>query len=212
MNERVPDLSDRIDVPSRRLSPPSSGVVQSATVPEDGELCVGAPSFRDARLGRFLDGWLRFRGDRPMPRRRDIDPSAFPELLPKIYLYEAYDRDDTGRQFRCVLAGEDIHQAWNGAIMGRDIVEMFDAQDLPRITLRWSFILDHPAALHGFQREPGSTTSAERILLPVADDAGISRFVFGITIYQRDMMNDASGISPLPEVLYYDLSRLSDER
>lgn len=212
MNERIQEPDGRFHALSRRLSPPSVGVVQNDSVPTDGKLCLGVPAFHDDRLFRFLDAWLGFRGDRAMPRRRDIDPAAFPDLLAKSYLYERYDRDATGYRYRCVLAGEDIHQAWNGTIMGRDVAEMFDAKDLPKVDARWSFILDRPAALHGYQHEPEVTTSAERLLLPVTDDDDNPCFVFGATIYQREQGDLVSNVSPPPQVLFYDLSGLSDGR
>lgn len=206
MNERIPGLGLRFRPGERRISPPRPGVMPRPS--DDGRLHQGSPTVRDPCLTRFLQGWLRFRGERTMPRRQDIDPFAFPDLLARIYLYE---RQAGGDSFRCVLAGEEIHRAWNGPIMGRDVADLFSAADLPRVLARWSFVLDRPAALYGYHRDPATSASAERLLLPVSDDAGAGRFVFGATAYQRDLTDAGSGITPPPEVLFYALSGLSAE-
>ncbi|MFN4275977.1 MAG: PAS domain-containing protein [Ferrovibrio sp.] len=40
------------------------------------------------RIRRFWEYWVAKRGDRPMPSRRDIEPTEIPDLLPYIVLTE----------------------------------------------------------------------------------------------------------------------------
>jgi hypothetical protein len=37
-------------------------------------------------IRRLRDYWLRLRGERPMPAKRDIDPAAVPQLLPHLVM------------------------------------------------------------------------------------------------------------------------------
>ena len=45
---------------------------------------------RDPYLRDLYDYWNRVRGDRPMPKRADIDPTAIPKLLPHIMICLLY--------------------------------------------------------------------------------------------------------------------------
>lgn len=166
----------------------------------------GRPPVRDPRVLEFLDGWLRFRGARAMPRRSDIMPMSFPRLLPNLYLYERYDG---AGNFRCVLAGEEIHTVWRRPIMGLDVREMFAPADLRRILTRWNRVLDGPAALHGHYRSTDEARTAERLLLPVSDEDGAPRFVFGITLYRLGGDTVGNDTAPNTDLQFYRLSGLS---
>jgi len=52
---------------------------------------VTEPSFidapRDPTLRELCQYWDSVRGDRPMPRRADIDPTQIPRLLPHVMMY-----------------------------------------------------------------------------------------------------------------------------
>ena len=82
----------------------------------------------DAILGRAYEYWESKCGGRPMPRRRDIDPSEITRLLPYLQITEFIDRgariryrlvgtaivatygiDRTGKYFDEVLSGDRLH-------------------------------------------------------------------------------------------------------
>jgi len=57
----------------------------ASSIPE--AVFIDAP--RDADLQALYEYWDTARGDHPMPRRADIDPSQIPKLLPYIIMYNA---------------------------------------------------------------------------------------------------------------------------
>ena len=58
----------------------------------------------DADLARLYGYWNAARGERAMPRREDIDPSAIPKLLPYLFMYDVMPNG--GYSIR--LAGEEL--------------------------------------------------------------------------------------------------------
>ena len=63
---------------------------------------IDAP--RDADLQALYEYWNTVRGDRPMPRRADIDPIEIPKLLPYIIMYNAVP----GGGYTVRLVGEQV--------------------------------------------------------------------------------------------------------
>jgi hypothetical protein len=64
---------------------------------------IGEP--RDPDLHALYEYWNTLRGDRPMPKRTDIDPVDIPKLLPYIVMYTVLP-DGGGYTIR--LVGEEI--------------------------------------------------------------------------------------------------------
>jgi hypothetical protein len=64
---------------------------------------IGEP--RDPNLRTLYEYWDTLRGDRPMPRRADLDPTAIPKLLPYIILYNVAPG---GGGYTIRLIGEEI--------------------------------------------------------------------------------------------------------
>lgn len=65
------------------------------------------------KLQELFDYWQDKRGDRPMPRRLDIDPIDLRQMLPHIFLVDV----ETGAQrFRYRLVGTELT-----TIMGREL-------------------------------------------------------------------------------------------
>ncbi len=53
---------------------------------------AGMPPTRSAKVRQLYDYWNRLRGDRPFPKRAEIDPAAIKPLLPHLMLTEiSYD-------------------------------------------------------------------------------------------------------------------------
>jgi hypothetical protein len=72
----------------------------ASSIPE--AVFIDAP--RDADLRALYEYWDTVRGDRPMPRRADIDPSEIPNLLPYIIMYNAV----SGGGYTVRLVGEQV--------------------------------------------------------------------------------------------------------
>lgn len=67
------------------------------------------------------------RGDRPMPARRDLDPTAIPELLGKLSLFDV--EEGVPPQFRCRLFGE-----LQVALLGQELTNRpIDAVAVPEL-------------------------------------------------------------------------------
>lgn len=137
----------------------------------------------DLRVFRFLQAWREARDGGPIPRRRAFDPMAAPDLLPWIWLY-AWEPDSD--DFRCRLAGEQVNAAWGRSIRGLTLHDVVGATDHPTIRARWRRILDELLVHYGARTERLSaleTRRAERLLAPLADDAGAARYVLGLSLY-----------------------------
>lgn len=69
----------------------------------------------DRNLRVLYGYWNALRGDRPMPRRADIEPAKIPKLLPYIVMYTVLS--DGGYTIR--LVGEEIVNFTGGNATGR---------------------------------------------------------------------------------------------
>jgi hypothetical protein len=84
--------------------PPGNG---AAAAPDSDALAVNEATGLPARpetedLRRLLQYWNVQRGDRPFPRRRDIDPLDFWSMVDRIALTEVHDNP---RRYRLRLVG-----------------------------------------------------------------------------------------------------------
>ncbi len=61
-----------------------------------------AASIRTPRLRRLLDDWLRWRGDRLMPARRDFLPEDIPYVLGNVILHEVAERAPLRFRYRLI--------------------------------------------------------------------------------------------------------------
>ncbi len=74
----------------------------------------------DPILGPAYEYWRSKCGARAMPRRRDIDPTEIPRLLPNLQIVEI-----VGTRIRYRLAGTAIVEAYGEELAGKYIDEMF---------------------------------------------------------------------------------------
>jgi hypothetical protein len=85
-------------------------------------MLTGSPVDPDERLEEFLRYWRRARGNRPMPRRADIDPTEVPpRLLPNIFLTDVIDG---GARFRFRLVGTAAVAGIGADLTGRHVDEV----------------------------------------------------------------------------------------
>jgi hypothetical protein len=69
----------------------------------------------DSNLRTLHGYWNALRGDRPMPRRADIEPAKIPKLLPYIVIYTVLP----GGDYIVRLVGEEIVSFTGGNATGR---------------------------------------------------------------------------------------------
>ena len=74
---------------------------------------------RPDRLGRVFSLWNHWRGERPAPRRTEVDPAALRTLLPQIFIFDVEDDD-----FRFRLVGEAVNERYDHRLKGRSLREL----------------------------------------------------------------------------------------
>jgi hypothetical protein len=139
----------------------------------------------DPRLVALWHHWLAARGDRLMPPRRAIDPTAMPLTLPHLFVYD-YERD-TGRFF-CRLAGQEINIGAGTNCSRRYLEEIFVPSIVETLRQRYGRVVNTPTLLHmrgiiymvNEVRVPG-----ERLLLPLSEDGVTATGLIGAAVYNR---------------------------
>jgi hypothetical protein len=165
--------------------------------------------FKNRQLHTLLDHWIEARRGRAVPFRSDIDPSAFPKVIPHAWIYRLHDDGE----FYCVLAGEEVSTAYQRTLIGRSASEVLGA-DYSWLRERWLYLMRKPAFLFVSQRRQEDQGRVfERLIFPVADNDGQVRQVLGAASYvSRDsvplfgpvmhvetgILFDAATLEPLP--------------
>ncbi|MBM3533089.1 MAG: PAS domain-containing protein [Alphaproteobacteria bacterium] len=167
---------------------------------------MGSPFLiEDPRIRVLWDCWRQALRPGRLPRRDEIDPDAFKDALPIAWLYRL---DDSGRDFYCALAGEEIVAAWGRpGMIGMPISHLFGPAAYETLRARWLDLLDRPAAMHGSIRynplwaESRPTPQRpERLSLPLNGPDGHRHGVLGATSYaaRAHAETDATAIRLLP--------------
>jgi hypothetical protein len=82
---------------------------------------------KDLILNAAYDYWRSKRGGRRIPRRRDIEPTEIPRLLPNIQITELVEG---GKRIRYRLAGSAIVEAYGSELAGKYFDEVFTGERL----------------------------------------------------------------------------------
>lgn len=147
----------------------------------------------DGRIFQFFAAWQAARGDRLVPRKVDLDPMRVAPLLGETWMYRLDPAED---DFVRVLADETVNEAWGRSIKGLRLRDVVGPQDHPVILGRWQQIQSVPHVHYGASEERLSALdvrSAERLLLPLADDSDEPRFVLGLSLYRIAMADPDRG-------------------
>jgi hypothetical protein len=136
---------------------------------------------RNPDLLRLLDYWRSKRRGRPMPSRKDIDPTEIPWALSRVLLVDYSPQDG----FRYRLAGADVATAFGrGNMKGLVFSDFFSPERARSVEERWLPIVRDRciAVMTGMIYFAADRTSiGERVLLPLADDAdGPVTGIFGM--------------------------------
>lgn len=77
----------------------------------------------DPLIAALYQYWLRKSAGRPMPEKRDLDPTDIPALLPHIILWDVLPEGG----FRCRLAGTHIVEVHGRELKGMTAAELHGA-------------------------------------------------------------------------------------
>jgi len=159
----------------------------------------------DPRIQLLWDHWRASLRPGRLPRREEIDPTVVKEALPITWIYRL---DDSGRDFYCALAGEEILTAWGRAgMIGTPISQLFGPSAYETLRARWLDLLDRPATMHGSARYNPLWAEAqpmpkrpERLSLPLDGSDGRRYGVLGATSYalQAHAETDGTAFRLLP--------------
>ena len=159
----------------------------------------------DPRIQALWKHWRGLLRPGRLPRREEIDPTVVKDALPITWIYRL---DDSGRDFYCSLAGEEILSAWGRpSMIGMPLSQLFAPAAYETLRTRWLDILDRPAAMHGSARYNPLWAEAqpvprrpERLSLPLDGADGRRYGVLGATSYavQAHADADAADLRLLP--------------
>jgi hypothetical protein len=128
-----------------------------------------AASHHDVRA--VYDYWLAKRGDRPMPRRADLDPSELKRFLPHLMLVEV---TADVRRYIYRLVGTAEVEARGSDPTGRSVGEA-SFGDPAEAVATYDHVVRHRAPYchrDPYEGPDGQTETEDIIYLPLADDDG----------------------------------------
>jgi len=127
-------------------------------------------------LLKIFDYWRGKRAGRPMPSRRDIDPLELGWALSRIALLDYQPGAAAGAGFRYRLAGEAIAAVFGRAnLKGLTFNEIMPSKGARFVEERWMPMVERHAivCMKGMIYLASERTPVgERLLLPLADEAG----------------------------------------
>jgi hypothetical protein len=154
---------------------------------------------RHASLRQLLDYWLRLKGDRSRPRKREFDPVDLPpRVLPRLFLIEFLEG---AGNYRLRLMGTYLRDTYGREFTWCHLVD----EEMPGVTKSDTYQLLGVMARTGEpQYSLGPTrfrffdtySLVEQVLLPLADDEGQLGFAIGAVDYPD--MRKGIGASYLP--------------
>ncbi len=123
-------------------------------------------SMQEAVSRSLFSYWNTLRGDRPAPKRFEIEPSRIANQLPDTFVLERLD--DTSLSFR--LAGTRITDALGMELRGRNLFDLFTVQDATTLQHQMEIVTKQCAVgLFRFAADNGDglSVSFEMLILPL---------------------------------------------
>ncbi len=142
-------------------------------------------SMQEAVSQSLFSYWNALRGNRPAPRRLEIDPSRIADNLPDTFILERVDASTL--RFR--LAGTRITEALGMELRGKNLMDLFNSEDARTLQQQTDLIATHCAS--GVFRFSGSnargqSTSFEMLILPLTHvQDSVDRFLGSITSIEK---------------------------
>jgi len=130
----------------------------------------------DVILGPAFDYWQSKCGARAMPRRRDIDPTEIPRLLPNLQITELIDG---GARIRYRLAGTAIVDAYGANLTGKYFDEVFSGRRLDYVKANYRGVCSEKRPLlvcNPYVSTRNIELICARLVMPLSED--------GVTVNQ----------------------------
>lgn len=170
---------------------------------------------RDERLRALTRYWLDIRHGRPVPIRRDFDPTRVPTVLPFIWMY---DYEGEGR-FRGRLAGDQVAMSLGRAIAGLELGDIFAPATLQGIRDRFRRCVERTQICHTtgmIETTDGHWVFGERLTMPLSRDGAAVDMLIGANVYDwgeapREMPTEPEPITATfltPEMLNAELKEV----
>lgn len=146
----------------------------------------------DPVLGPVLAYWIRVRGLRSMPSKRDIDPIGFPpKVLPHLQIIDVID---DGARFRFRLVGTALVEAYGEEFTGRCADELFPDDRLHFVQNIYQVVCK--SKVPHFSRNRYYTTKhidlfSNRIYMPLSDDDISVHHILGVLTFDFAHVLDA---------------------
>ena len=141
----------------------------------------------DPVLGPALAYWMSKRGERAMPRKRDIYPTEIPaRILPNLQLIDVIDG---GARFRYRLIGTATVDAYGEDFTGRYPDETFpaDLRDFIHGIYRQVCVWKTPLFLSNrYITAKGFELASQRIYMPLSDDDTDAHHIFGVLRFEYE--------------------------
>lgn len=148
------------------------------------DVIISPADCTSVRVRSLYEYWDRIRGDRPMPRRQDIDPVEIWSLLPYVHLSE-WHTDPDGVFFR--IAGTELVATAGQEFRGRWLREITPKEpDLAQVMSLYYRVIATRVPIFG--RTDSSTLRLgveffEWVLCPLSDDGRTVTHFFGLEDY-----------------------------
>lgn len=127
--------------------------------------------FRSDRiLGPAFDYWRAKCGGRAMPRRRDIDPTEIPRLLPNLQITELIDG---GLRIRYRLTGTAIVDAYGADLTGKYFDEVFSGRRLDYVNANYGRVCGEKRPLlvcNPYESARNVGLICTRLIMPLSAD------------------------------------------
>ncbi len=150
-----------------------------------GEFGSGASRMKEAVSQSLFTYWNNLRGDRPAPRRFEIEPARIANYLPDTFILERVDQ----ATLRFRLAGTRISDSLGIELRGTNLFDLFDREDAATLQQQIALIASQAAVgLFEISADNGDGMSAafEVLILPLTHTRNVvERFLGSITPIDR---------------------------
>jgi hypothetical protein len=148
------------------------------------DLIISPVECTSSRVRRLYDYWQKARGDRPMPRRADIDPIEIWALLPYVHVSE-WHSDPKDVYYR--IAGTEIVATAGQEFRGRSLTEVLrDPNDLEESMSLYVRVVATRVPIFGRTEDSSQRLGVdffEWILCPLSEDGKTVTHFLGLEDY-----------------------------
>ncbi|WP_445678510.1 PAS domain-containing protein [Radicibacter daui] len=131
------------------------------------------------RLERVFSLWHHWRGDKPAPRRAEVDPAALRALLPQIFILDVEEDD-----FRFRLVGEAVNERYDHRLKGHSLRDLLNGAVLDETLHEHRQCVERLQAVlvhNGLDTASHDDRSIyTRLLLPLEVVGGTARHILGM--------------------------------